>query len=204
MEAVLLDSLLTEKLIRRRRETGADRYDEVWNGVYVMSPIANNEHQWLATRLSGIISNVIDSQNRGRVFAGANVSDQETDWTQNYRVPDVAVFLAGNPAEDRRTHWYGGPDFAIEIVSPNDRSRDKFNFYAAVNTREVLILDRYPWALELYRLEEGRFELVGRSVADDETVLVCLSIPFSFRFHPGDERPQIEVTTTETQELVSI
>jgi hypothetical protein len=27
-------------LIRERRESGGDRYDEVWDGVYVMSPLA--------------------------------------------------------------------------------------------------------------------------------------------------------------------
>ena len=28
-----------------------DRFDEVWNGVYVMAPIADNEHQDLADAL---------------------------------------------------------------------------------------------------------------------------------------------------------
>ena len=38
-------------LIRERRECGGDRYDEVWDGVYVMSPLADNEHQqtWTST-----------------------------------------------------------------------------------------------------------------------------------------------------------
>ena len=29
-----------------RRAWGGDRFDEVWDGVYVMSPIANNQRIW--------------------------------------------------------------------------------------------------------------------------------------------------------------
>jgi hypothetical protein len=30
-------------LIRERRECGGDRYDEVWDGVYLMSPLADRD-----------------------------------------------------------------------------------------------------------------------------------------------------------------
>src|SRR4051812_29702937 len=129
MASLILDSLLEDRVKRERALTGADRYDEVWDGVYVMSPLANNEHQFLASYLVMAIGRGIPIPADGIVLQGCNVSDREVDWTRNYRVPDVAVFLKGNPAQDRETHWFGGPDFAIEIVSPFDRSRDKFDFY---------------------------------------------------------------------------
>jgi len=47
MHAIVLDEREIASLIERRRETGADRYDEVWDGVYVMAPLATNEHQRL-------------------------------------------------------------------------------------------------------------------------------------------------------------
>ena len=50
-----VDPIELSRLIRERRESGGDRYDEVWDGVYVMSPIADNEHQKLATKLSTTI-----------------------------------------------------------------------------------------------------------------------------------------------------
>ena len=40
MVALIQDPQLEQELIAKRRETGADRYDEVWEGVYVMSPTA--------------------------------------------------------------------------------------------------------------------------------------------------------------------
>ena len=49
---IILDRGLEKALIRERRETGSDRYDEVWNGVYVMSPDPDNNHQRIGLRLS--------------------------------------------------------------------------------------------------------------------------------------------------------
>ena len=44
------------------------------------------------------IGAAIAQPEEGVVFAGCNVTDREDDWMQNYRCPDVAVFLKGNPA----------------------------------------------------------------------------------------------------------
>ena len=34
-----------EALLERRRQLGQDRYDEVWDGVYVMNPAPSYEHR---------------------------------------------------------------------------------------------------------------------------------------------------------------
>ena len=163
MKMVILDPHDQKRIIRRRQLTGADRYDEVWNGVYVMSPIANNEHQYLVMKLSHGICSALGDDDVARVYPGVNVSDQEEHWEKNYRCPDVVVFLPGNPAQDRETHCHlGGPDFAVEIVSRYDRSRKKFDFYQSVGVRELLLVDRFPWSLELHRNHYGRWELVGK------------------------------------------
>jgi hypothetical protein len=188
------------RIIAKRRRTGVDRFDEVWNGVYVMSPLANNEHQDIGTGLSSVICFVIAFAGLGRVFNGCNVSDRQTRWKRNYRCPDVAVFLNGKPAIDCGSHWFGGPDFGVEIVSKGDRSRKKFGFYAKVGTRELLIADRYPWALELYVLKGQQFELAGRSKVDDPQTLQCTVLPLRFRLIAGDARPQIEVTRSDGSE----
>ena len=193
MVALVLDSLLEEELLAHRRACRGDRYDEVWEGVYVMTPLANNEHQELVGRLAHVLVAVVNDAGSGRAFPGCNVSDREDDWTKNYRCPDAAVFLKGTRATDRDTHWFGGPDFAVEITSPHDRTREKFDFYAAVGTRELLIVDRDPWALELYRLDGGDLRLVGRSTVEQSAVLAREVLPLSWRLIGGDERPRIEV-----------
>ncbi|MEZ0264108.1 MAG: Uma2 family endonuclease [Phycisphaerae bacterium] len=193
---LIAESHVEERLIAERQALGLDAHDEVWDGVYFMPPIANNEHQALLGELVMIFGVVVNWKGLGRVFPGANVSDRE-DWKTNYRVPDVLVFLNGNPAQNRFTHWLGGPDLAVEIISSRDRSREKLDFYAAVGTREVLLIDREPWRLELYRLTEGRMVEVGRSEVPTSAVIASAVVPLTFRLIEGSERPRIEVTGRE-------
>ena len=42
---LVLDQYISDDLIRERQRLGNDRYDEVWDGVYVMPPMPNNFHQ---------------------------------------------------------------------------------------------------------------------------------------------------------------
>ncbi|MEX0716094.1 MAG: Uma2 family endonuclease [Planctomycetaceae bacterium] len=193
MAALVIDRDIERELIAERRRTGADRYDEVWDGVYVMSPMADNEHQELVNGLSTVMTVVVAWPGRGKVFPGVNISDRDSDWKKNYRCPDVVVFLNDTKAVNRGSHWYGGPDLAVEIVSPSDRSRKKLVFYAKIGTRELLIVDRHPWALELYRLDDGELKLVATSTVDDGAVLRSDVVPLSFRLVAGDERPRIEI-----------
>ncbi len=193
MALLLLDRLEEERLIRERQESGGDRYDEVWDGVYVMSPLANLEHQGFAFRLASIIQEALTRDSPAVVLAGANVSDREAGWAKNYRVPDVTVTFPGGRAKECGTHYCGGPDFLVEIVSQDDRSREKFDFYARIGVRELLLVDRYPWSLELYRLVAGVLALVGKSDLSNPAALSSEVLPLSFRLVAGEDRPRIEV-----------
>jgi Uma2 family endonuclease len=196
MATLIRSSELEERLRAERRASGADRWDEVWEDVYVMAPLPNDEHQFVQQRLSTILDLIIGFTGKGDVRPGVNVSDRE-DWTHNYRCPDVVVFLNGTTAQNRDTFWLGGPDFAIEIVSPDDASRDKLEFYARVGVRELLIIDRDPWSLELYRLQGRRMISAGQSVGVTVPAAATLDsqvVPLCFRLIQGGARPLIEVT----------
>jgi Uma2 family endonuclease len=197
MEMLVLDPIEQGRLLEEREATGADRYDEVWEGVYVVCPLPNDEHQEVVTRLSGAFLMALGWAGPAQVRAGVNVSDREEDWEHNYRGPDVVVFLADTAARNLGTHWVGGPDFAVEVVSPHDRSREKRSFYARVGTRELLIVDRYPWALELYRLRDGDLVPVGASSPEQSLALASEVVPLSFRLVSGEPRPRIEVVHTD-------
>ncbi len=134
-----------------------------------------------------------------KILPGINVTDRDDDWTQNYRVPDLSVILAGNPCEDRESHYMGGPDFVVEILSPNDRAREKLGFYASIGVREILVVDRKPWALELYRLDGGELKLSGRSTPEAPDLLLSTVLPLVFRLQAGDPRPWIDIRRTEGQ-----
>ncbi|MHC5537696.1 PDDEXK family nuclease, partial [Singulisphaera rosea] len=109
MDILVTDPWLQRRLITRRRRTGADRWDEVWDGTYVMSPSPNNLHQWLAFELAIVLRTVV-LPSGGLVCTQVNVSDRGKGWAKNYRQPDVAVMLPGGKAQDLVTHYRGGPD----------------------------------------------------------------------------------------------
>jgi hypothetical protein len=192
--AMVMDSHLAERLIAERAASGADRYDEVWEGLYVMNPLADDDHQELVQGFSSVFQIVIVWTGLGKVRPGVNLSDRDEDWVLNYRAPDVAVFLNDCPARNLFTHWQGGPDFLIEILSRGDRSREKLDFYAQLKVREVLLVDRSPWALELYRLKRRRLVRVGLSTLKKPARLESSVLPVAFRLLASEPRPQVEVT----------
>ncbi|MEM9702351.1 MAG: Uma2 family endonuclease, partial [Planctomycetota bacterium] len=181
------DPEVASTLRAEREANGSDRWDEVWNGVYILMPLPNLEHQEIATEIAAEIRAVVKPRG-GRTFAGCNVTDladPATDWRTNYRCPDVAVYLADNPAEDRGSHYFGGPDLALEIVSRGDRSRQKLAFYAAVGVQELLILDREPWALELFRRHGDELQSVG-SVRPGDPPLTTRSVALNWSLKAGE------------------
>jgi Uma2 family endonuclease len=199
MAILVTDPWLEERLKAEREASGADRYDEVWEGVYMMTPMPNTEHQYLVARLTALFLEVIGGPELGIVCPGVNLSPAEIDdWTQDYRVPDVAVLLHGSRGQDCDTHWRGGVDFLVEVTSPDDRTREKIPFYSQLGVRELLIVERHPWRLELYRHHSGELKEVGRSVRDSSQVLRSDSVPLTFQLVPGDPRPQIKVTHLES------
>ena len=200
MTMIVLDPCDQSNIKEERLESDSDRFDEVWEGVYIVSPLPNDEHQEIVANFIICFGIVIQLTKVGKVRPGVNISDRVEGWDKNYRGPDVVVFMNDTKAQNHNSFWLGGPDFAVEVVSRNDQSREKFAFYAKVGMSELLIVDRYPWALELYRLgESGMLDLVGRSTLDQPDPLVSQVLPMSFRLQAdeGDERPTILVTHLE-------
>lgn len=204
MTALLLDADEEARLRRERARTGADRFDEVWEGVYMMAPLANDEHHALAAMLVGIFMHLLGFGGLAEVRGGVNISDRIKGWKRNYRCPDVAVFLKGTKARNCGAFWFGGPDWAAEIVSLKDKSRDKLWFYAKVGVRELLIIDRKPWRLELYRLQDGELRLVDVSTAKKPKVLKCRVAPVTFALHSAKPRPKMVVVTTDGSQQWSL
>ncbi len=160
MVAKVLDSQLAARLIAERQAQGTDKYDEVWDGVYVISPLADDEHQKLTGFFQTVLSILWQFTGRGEVRPGINLTDRPENWTKSYRVPDVAVFLPEGAGVCHGSFWTGGPDFAVEIVSEGEDATAKFEFYGRLKTRELLLVHRDPWKLELYEAAENFMHLV--------------------------------------------
>jgi Uma2 family endonuclease len=164
-----------------------------------MSPMPTDQHQKLVSLLGAILEVTVGWPGLGEVRPGVNLSDRKLEWEHNYVVPDVAVFLHGGTAENWETHWRGAADFLIEITSPGDRTREKIPFYSSLGVVELLVIDRNPWTLELYRHQDGQLTKVGQSTLAEPHVVASAVVPLSFQLVPGDPRPQVRVVPPESK-----
>jgi len=196
MPALLLEEFEIEQVLEHRKKCGSYRWVEVWDGTYVVPPLPDNCHAELSGLLVRAFGEAL-AESGARYHGHINISDRNRDWLTNVRCPDAAVFLPGNRARDRRTHYQGGPDLLVEILMPGDMSRDKLDFYAKVGTREVLIVDRDPWRLELYRLSRGRLRLRGTSAPGRESLASKIT-PFAFQLVRGRQQHKLKIINTHT------
>jgi hypothetical protein len=196
MSLLVLDKDVERELRAHRKALGIDQHDEVWEGVYVMSPIADDEHQDLVMGLTSAFHDVIGRPGLGKVRPGVNVSDRVEGWKKNYRTPDVVVILTGSAAQNHRKFWTGPIDFVVEIVSRRDRSRRKLPFYSRIGVRELLIVDRKPWQITLYRHDGAKLQPVDACDSAKAPPIESEVIPFTFRLVSTFDRPRIELRHT--------
>ena len=199
MPTVTRDASLADQTSERRKELGLDARDEVWEGVEVVAPLADLEHQLIIARLTTVLEILVDWNGLGLVVAGCNVSDRAIGWEKNYRIPDIAVFLKGGVGILHETHSEGGPDFLVEVLSEDDRAAEKLPFYARNGVREAVFIRREPeWAIELYRNDGRTLVLAERSAPPDAAVIQSSVIPLRLRLvpDPAGGRPLIEAGQT--------
>jgi len=199
MAVMVLNKELADEILEGRN--GFDRpnrREEVWDEVTYIMPEANVEHDDIAGFFYRAFWAVFGIDERNRIQFRVNLSDRTVGWKSNYRVPDTMVFLAGNPAKLCGTHYCGGPDLALEVLSPDDKSREKLDFYALIGTREVIILDRDPWQLELYQLDQGEMKLAGTIEPGDGKKLSSRVGPIEYQLISSQPRPKVKIVHTKT------
>lgn len=194
---LVTDPEVCEEMIRERKRLGHDRYDEVWEGVYVMPSVPHLIHQRIVGGLTKIFGLVVEDDDRGQVYPGANVSDQPVNWKDNHRVPDVVVVLKKSRAIDRGVFLYGGPNFLVEVESPEEDVTAKIPFYQQIHVEEPLIIERDTRKLRLLRHD-------GKKLADVEPTsfqggkwLVSKVLPLAFRRKLVKGEAKVEVIRTD-------
>ena len=95
MRAIVLD--MPPAWLDERRRSGADRWDEVWNGVLHVVPPPGTEHQRLAGRLERVLTPIAESRGL-EVLHETGVFHSHED-ERDYRVPDLVVVRAENLSE---------------------------------------------------------------------------------------------------------
>jgi len=141
-----------ERLLEERRRVGADRRDEVWQGVLHMIPPPSVAHERLAHRLHVLLDG--DAETAGLVVAGTVGIGMQS----NHCVPDLALLRPGYKAQ-----WNETAALVVEIVSPGDETWEKLPFYAAHQVDELLIVDPDKRTVHWLRLAEGEYQPVEQS-----------------------------------------
>lgn len=151
MRAVIRE--VPEELLQERARKGWDRWDEVWEGVLHMVPPPNFLHQSLATKLSGFLIARLEARGIGTLVEAGMYRPGPI---MSYRVPDLMFFpLAAGVATERGIE--GPAHVVVEILSPNDETYEKFDFYAAMGVAEIVVIHPTTRAVELYRLAGSRY-----------------------------------------------
>ena len=140
-----------EALIEERRRTGADRWDELWEGELHMVPPPSGLHQRLGTKLVIVLNPLATARGLvGSYETGLYRPGTDTD----YRVPDQ-VYARPELATDRGVD--GPAEVVVELVSPGDETYDKLAFYADLGVGEVLVVHPVERRVELFVLRGSRY-----------------------------------------------
>ena len=142
-----------EALLERRRRWGADRHDEVWEGVLHVIPLPSVEHERLVIKLCRLLGPHADAAEL-EITGGIGIGADKAD----YRVPDLTLLRAGY-----KPQWNDTAALVVEIVSPQDKSRDKLPFYAAHDVDEVVIVDPAKRTVDWLARVGERYEPTARS-----------------------------------------
>jgi len=143
-----------------RKRTGADRWDEMWDGVLHLAPVPNREHGDLQFGLRSWIHTHWAKPNGNRVHHEINLATPG-GWDKNYRIPDLLLLTPDRFDIDYNTHFEGAPLVVVEIHSPGDEAYEKLPFYADLGVPEAWIIHRDTKRPENYVLRGGSYTLMS-------------------------------------------
>jgi len=154
VKAVLCDT--PEELLAQRKRSGADRWDEMWNGVLHMPPMPSRTHQDFVSGLETWIRDHWARPFGCRVHREINLASIG-GWPNDYRCPDLVLLSPDQFHIDHDTYFEGPPLVAVELRSPGDESYDKLGFYADLGVPEAWIIDRDTRRPVLFELKRGEY-----------------------------------------------
>jgi len=150
-----------QALLDERRAKGLDKSDEMWDGELHMVPPPSFEHQRLGSELFLVLGPLAKAKGLIALYDPTGVfrPGVENDW----RVPDQ-VYARQEVASERGIE--GAASLVVEILSPNDETYRKREWYAQVGVGEVLVIEPGTRAVELFANREGRMTPVEPAIVE--------------------------------------
>jgi Uma2 family endonuclease len=154
MKAVM--PALTPDIQSVRQRSGADKWDEMWNGVLHMPAMPNFDHQNLEGDLASYLRVRWARPLGAKVLQQINVA-LPGGWPDDYRIPDILLLTPSRFEINRNEYFEGAPDAVIEIRSPDDETFDKMSFYAELGVPEVWVIHRDTKEPEIHLLRRSGY-----------------------------------------------
>lgn len=152
-----------EDILQRRRALGQDGFDEVWEGVYHVAPMAHSRHGYIGRQLAFLLEPL--ARQAGLVSTDAfNLGEPE-----DYRVPD-----GGYHRSEPAALYVPTAAIVVEVVSPDDETWQKFGFFAAHGVEEICTAEPLEHRVRWWRRDGDHFveapgsELLGVTTAELE------------------------------------
>lgn len=163
-------------------------YLELIDGEVVCKAMPSPHHGLIVLEIGSQLRNYLKRSGEGRAFT--EVRHQSADEQRVY-LPDLNVTLRGRlPSERGRGPVERAPDFAIEVLSPDDRAArvlDRVQFYLRAGVELVWIVDPESRTVFVYRPGAAPDERRAPGVLDAKPVLAEFTLDLGELFSVLDE-----------------
>jgi len=143
-----------------------ERVELIKGWIYKMSPAPKRKHQRVSLKLTLQLVNFLDTCGCQVYEAPFDVrlkknkgSDSEVNTVVQ---PDISVFCDLSKLDDRGA--IDAPDLVVEVTSDSTMKKDyneKFNIYEENGVREYWIVNPDSHSMEIFKLDNDKFESVG-------------------------------------------
>ena len=137
----------------------------MWEGELHMVPPPSFEHQRVGSELFLVLGQLAKANGLVPLYDTTGVFRPGSD--NDWRVPD-SVFA---PLEATSTRGIeGAASLVVEILSPDDETYAKLDWYAEVGVGEALVIDPHTRRVELFANRDGRM------IPVEPAVIECLGV----------------------------
>ena len=132
---------------------------EIIDGELLMAPAPDWTHQdWSRKLFRRLDKFVMECQLGELAYAPVDVVLD----SENVVQPDLLFIAKANLSILQARGVFGAPDLLIELISPSSVRRDRYvkkDLYARFGVKEYWIVDTSNKALEIWKLQDRRYEL---------------------------------------------
>jgi Uma2 family endonuclease len=142
---------------------------ELIEGELIRMSLAGARHGRIAMRIATRLGGFVETLELGEVYAAETGFKLRSD-PDTVRAPEVAFVgkLRLEQAGEPEGYWTGAPDFAVEVMSPNDRPKTdaKAKHWISAGAKLVWVVNPRKRTVTVYKSLTDVFEVTENEVLD--------------------------------------